>query len=138
MNSPNRIQHIEALFHAALECPLAGRAAFLAPACAGDQSLLDAVNALLVAHGQEWSLLDQDHVEAEFDNTSAPTRNLPATPGPQSARSPVSQASSDGQREGRIVIGAMLAERYRIVGLLGKGGMGEVYLAHDARLRREA
>src|SRR5262249_53957529 len=36
--------------------------------------------------------------------------------------------------DGRFVPGAVLAARYRVVGLLGKGGMGEVYRADDLTL----
>jgi len=67
MNSPDRLQQIEDLFHAALEREQAERAAFLAEACADDPSLLDAVNALLTAHDQSWSLLDQRHAGAELE-----------------------------------------------------------------------
>ena len=108
--TPERWQKIERLYHAALELREAQRADYLKQACAEDDALRQEVE----------SLLAQGSVTGNFLEGRALEVAAQALAGTQSSS----------------FIGRQLGS-YKVLSLVGAGGMGEVYKARDTKLGRE-
>lgn len=132
-------QRVEAIFYAAMELPQGERQEFLWQACAGDEALL----------GEVLTLLDANHRTETF----LPPAVLPPIPsGASSMRMKhcpkcgkiyptLTRVCNDDReilslKDPYQLLGSTLADKYKILALVGVGGMGAVYCAQHLGIDR--
>ena len=108
--SNKNLSQVEDVFHAALDVPVEERDAYLARVCDGDESLYAEVRSLISELNTNPGFMDQPALDLGL------------------------KVLSQGSEES--MVGKDLGP-YKVLSRLGKGGMGEVYLAEDSKLGRK-
>jgi len=108
--TPERWQKAKAIFDSALKLEPEHRPVFLAKACGDDEALRREVESLVTSHEKTGTFIDSPAYQAAAEFLVNDQAEL-----------------KPGQTVGS----------YEIISFISRGGMGEVYLAHDRRLGRK-
>ena len=106
--TPERWLQLKQIFQSALERNPAERSAFLSQACADDPALRSEVESLISSHDQAGDSIEAMAVEAATE-----------------------MLAND-----RAIVGKQIGH-YQVLNRIGRGGMGEVFLAQDTSLGRK-
>jgi serine/threonine protein kinase/Tol biopolymer transport system component len=108
--TPERWQQVKQIFNSAIQYQPDERGAFLSEVCSGDEALRSEVESLISSHEMSGEFIDAPAYQLAAESLAAENTELQA-----------------GQTVGS----------YEVLSFISRGGMGEVYLAEDKRLRRK-
>jgi serine/threonine-protein kinase len=158
--TPEKYKQVKDIFLAAADKPRDEQAAYVEKAANGDPEIRREVESLLNEHrrdtqvipsepesplGNMSALLSRAQLEEQAAVDHAAPRNQAQHADDDVQKQPTEfmddshSSSSTGSGiidSGRFMAGTMVAGRYRIIELLGRGGMGEVYRADDITLNQ--